>query len=286
MRRSGEPPSRRETRNGRRAGGGSVRGWRRAHRWIGLSLALALLVIAVTGVLLNHAAELELQHHRLAGPIAALYIEAPRHPPRAAALGNGHWIVWIDGHLYGNGGEMQGRLDSFLGAVETAEGLAVAGSHALLLFDRDARLVERLGPESLPGPIERLGRDRQKRILVISKGRVRRPDGGFFDWQDLGPAQRRDGAEQVWSRTSEEMPRQVRERALAARSGGGVSLSRLLLDLHTGRIFGHLGRWAGDLAALGLVLLALSGVVTWAKTRRARRERRRDERRAYSSSRQ
>ncbi|RMF14578.1 MAG: PepSY domain-containing protein [Alphaproteobacteria bacterium] len=261
-------------RNGSRKGGNSVRGWRRVHRWIGLALALVLLIIAVTGILLNHAAELRLQRTRLGGPIAALYVEPPARPPRAARLDDGRWVVWIDGHLYRQGREMQGRLDSLVGAVETPDGFAVAGAHALLLFDDAGRLVERLGEESLPGPIARIGRDREGRLLILSQGRVRRADAVMLDWQDVGPAQGMRGNGMRWSRADEEMPTMVRKRALAARSGAGVSLSRLLIDLHTGRIFGRLGRWAGDLAAIGLILLALTGIVTWAKTRRARRERR------------
>ncbi len=44
-----------------------------------------------------------------------------------------------------------------------------------------------------------------------------------------------------------------------------VTWDRLLLDLHTGRFFGHLGPYVMDLAAILLLLLAVSGGYNWLK---------------------
>ena len=45
--------------------------------------------------------------------------------------------------------------------------------------------------------------------------------------------------------------------------GSGLSWERLLLDLHSGRLFGSIGVYIMDLAAIALLLIALSGVWVW-----------------------
>jgi len=45
--------------------------------------------------------------------------------------------------------------------------------------------------------------------------------------------------------------------------GSGLSWERLLLDLHSGRLFGSVGVFIIDLAGIALLLIALSGVWVW-----------------------
>ena len=42
-----------------------------------------------------------------------------------------------------------------------------------------------------------------------------------------------------------------------------LTLDRVILDIHTGRFFGDVGRIAVDLAALALLLLSFTGVCLW-----------------------
>jgi uncharacterized iron-regulated membrane protein len=42
----------------------------------------------------------------------------------------------------------------------------------------------------------------------------------------------------------------------------------VILDLHSGRLFGRIGVWLFDIAAILLILLALSGTLIWMKRKR------------------
>ena len=45
--------------------------------------------------------------------------------------------------------------------------------------------------------------------------------------------------------------------------GKGLSMERVVLDLHSGRIFGHYGIYLMDTAAIALLWLSLSGLWVW-----------------------
>lgn len=49
--------------------------------------------------------------------------------------------------------------------------------------------------------------------------------------------------------------------------GRGLSVERLLVDLHAGRIFGAFGTWLVDLTAIACLGLAVSGLWLWSRRR-------------------
>ena len=60
----------------------------------------------------------------------------------------------------------------------------------------------------------------------------------------------------------------MRQNILRQYRGHGLSLERLLLDFHSGRIFGPAGVVIYDLLALVLGFLAISGLVLFLRGRR------------------
>ena len=55
------------------------------------------------------------------------------------------------------------------------------------------------------------------------------------------------------------------------RRGSGLPVERVLLDLHSGRIFGKPGVYVVDAAAILFLVLAASGVWLWGKRRASAR---------------
>jgi hypothetical protein len=49
--------------------------------------------------------------------------------------------------------------------------------------------------------------------------------------------------------------------------GRGLSLERLLLDLHSGRVFPRTSPWLLDMVGIGLVALSLFGLLLWWRRR-------------------
>ena len=64
-----------------------------------------------------------------------------------------------------------------------------------------------------------------------------------------------------------------REQLLVAYRGNGLKLERVILDLHSGRIFGQYGIYLMDAAAIALLWLSLSGLWVWNSRRRKMRKK-------------
>lgn len=65
------------------------------------------------------------------------------------------------------------------------------------------------------------------------------------------------------------LPVTMKQRVVAQSVPPSLNWQRLLLDLHAGRLFGLAGQLVMDLAALVLVVLALTGTVIWSRSRRS-----------------
>ncbi len=51
-------------------------------------------------------------------------------------------------------------------------------------------------------------------------------------------------------------------------TGNGINLERMVLDFHSGRLFGSIGVWFVDIVGVMVILLALSGLFLWFGRRR------------------
>ncbi len=253
------------------AKGDSRKRWRRWaaqariwHRRAGLAIAALVAVLAITGLLLNHGERLDLDRINIATAwVVDWYGLTPVQDPAHFHAGE-HWVSWIDGTVYADGKRVGEAGGTARGAVELNSLVAMATSETLVVFTRDSELVERLGSASLPGAVERVGTAASRDQIVIHT-----PQGRFASDSDLLTWRPFD-QEVVWSEPDTPDP-VVLEEQLAAYRGQGLPLSRVLLDLHTGRLFGRLGATAMDLAAIFLLFLVATGVVNWAGFRRSRR---------------
>ena len=69
-----------------------------------------------------------------------------------------------------------------------------------------------------------------------------------------------------WS-GSDKLPGNLERTLIRKYRGKGLSLEKLLLDLHSGRIFGGAGVYLIDLSAIIFIILAVSGWWLWLKRR-------------------
>jgi PepSY-associated transmembrane protein len=236
---------------------------RRWHARIGLSGIAFFLFLAVSGVILNHATGLGLdaRYVHVAG-LARWYgiaDELPRHAFRSGGhdliAANGRWM--LDGRVSGE------KLPQPVGMVELPDMVVVASSASLYLYGKDGALIDRLEKNALPAvPVQAIGAGEGRLVMRTSSGTFQ--SGDALSWKS---AQRHDVA---WSSPVDLSP--IEREKYAALLRPGLSVERLLLDLHSGRFAGRYGPLVMDLVAIFLGVLSLSGAWLFLK-RKHRRER-------------
>ena len=232
------------------------------HRRLGLAVAALVVVLSITGLLLNHGHRLELNRISVkASWLVDWYGLHPKEPPVHFRAGD-VWVSWIDGAVYAGGRRVSEARGTPRGAVPLDSLVAMATSDTIVLSTQEGELVERLGLELLPGAIVRVGSAAGGRIIADTGDEQFASDEALLAWDRFD-----DQVE--WSEAGTP-PKPIGEQQLAAYQGQGLPLSRVLLDLHTGRLFGAGGVVVMDAAAVLLLVLVATGIVNWAGFRRRR----------------
>jgi hypothetical protein len=223
--------------------------------------AVIVIIICLTGLLLNHTDDLQLGRHKLqADWLLDWYgIEAPA--AKAYGLGNAQ-AIQLGRRVFIDGSAIPGEFDELKGTVAHDAGLYIATSTTLTLLSPEYEFIETLGPmHGLPEGIERLGLTTEDRLAVDTSAALWLADPALLNWKRHAqlPAQ--------WSQATTPDDDQL-AKAQALYRGTSLSLERFILDLHSGRIFGGAGKMLADAAAVAFILLAMTGIWMWLRTRR------------------
>ena len=234
---------------------------RRWHRGGGLLASVFLMVLAVTGVMLNHSSELGLGSRQIRfAPLLAWYGIEGAAEVTSFRLGES-WVSCVGDGVYLDLQPLS--VDCPVGAVGSAGMWVVATPRELVLLTEGGELIERLGSAAgVPAEISALGREPGGAVVVDT------PDGlSVADQELLRWSPQASDTDVSWSRPAA-IPPDLRGELLSAYRGSGLSVERLVQDLHSGRLFGRWGVYAVDAAALLCLVLVVSGLALWRQGRR------------------
>lgn len=240
------------------------------HRYVGISAAVLLLLLAVSGLFLNHTVALKMDRSFISNQwlLDWYEIEAPQRAINYAT--QQHNITLIEDKLYLDKKSIHGHFESLAGAIELQDIIIIAIDTQLLLFTHNGELIERIndidGHRVLIGAIGKL--DQQ---VVIQTDDFLLTDLDFSNWQT---ASKKDILSIDWSYPTR-LPNKLRHYLEQDYRSNTLTLERIMLDLHSGRILGENGIYVMDAAALMLILLAFSGSYIWLQQLRKRRQHRR-----------
>jgi hypothetical protein len=236
------------------------------HRWLGIACALLVLWLSVTGILLNHGSALGFDRKYAHAPwLLRAYGITPQAPARGFPVA-GHWISQIGEQLFLDAKPVAQLRGTLIGVATLPGIILIAASDTAVLLTREGELIESLGREALPGTMLAVGNTGQHLL-------IRTADGIYASGAELISFEPYPGQWPATSSPAQALPVEVAQGIVAA--GGGIKLSqeRVLADLHSGRLFGRYGPLVMDLAAVGFMILALTGVWLWWRYRRTRRWR-------------
>jgi hypothetical protein len=243
------------------------------HRYIGLAAALFVIVLTLTGLLLNHTDEIGLDSIAVTSPVLLDWYGI-HAPDDIRAFDTGLLTVAeLDGRLFANATRLPGIEGKLVGAVAVNDLVVAAVGDQLVLLTPTGELVERMDSSvGVPSGIQAIGRGNSGLPVIRTDLGNYQSDAGVTKWTGTNAT----GVRWATAVTLDETGRQSLDKAWR---GNGLPLERILLDLHSGRILGQWGVYLMDAAAILFLLLSASGVWLWFKRRNSARAHQRKIRR-------
>jgi hypothetical protein len=226
---------------------------RNLHRRLGTFLAFFLVLLVVSGMLLNHSQQLDLVHKPLYGAIARMFYGSHAQTDVPGWPVGDHWF-YNNGQQLSMDGRQVGKCQPPIrGAVTVPDALFVLCDEQLLLLDPRGQLVESI--RFAAADSARLG-EINGMVILETNGQA-----GVLDPQMLGTSPWSGAIDQVrWSQAGV-LPEQWSANISIPTSE--LNLERFILDLHSGRILGQWHMVFMDLLGILLLLLAVGGIWTW-----------------------
>ena len=224
---------------------------RRWHGHVGIIATIFLVLLVLTGIVLNHEEALKLDKREISAPWLMNWYGIRGAEVNSGYLLGEHYFSW-EGDKWALGDQpLAGSAENPVGAVEIGGVDYVATASAMYLYQADGQLLDKLEKQSLPAyPILALGKIGDRVVLRTPAAILASADG--LDWQKI------EANGLSWS-TPQALPEGVKSQ-MKIMLAPSLSVERVLLDVHSGRIFGRYGPWAVDIAAIALLMLGLSGL--------------------------
>ncbi len=227
------------------------------HRYIGVSIAVFIIILALTGIMLNHTERLELDkqyiqsnwllnHYGIIAPQNVISFHVGKH-----------WVsLWAD-KLFLDDHVIDELSNHLIGAVYYQNMVIIADRNSLFAYTNQGELVERMtGSNGVPEGIEAIGITSNYKLALRTENSIYTSNEEFVIWQKTPVA------DSVWSGAAS-LPHILYQKILERYRGKGLKLERVILDLHSGRFLGHGGVFFMDLVAIFMLFLVLSGFWLW-----------------------
>ena len=228
------------------------------HRYIGVAISLLVIYLSVTGIMLNHTEELELDNSQVSSSWLLDWYGIQTPDKIISFQAGDFWVSQWQQDLFINEkpiGRFPGQLQ---GSMKLPLFIAIALENTLLLVSHEGELIEQLDKlHGVPSNISAIGLSESGNPTIKAMNTLYSPDAEFLSWRTVNkPAV-------DWS-TPAALPPRHYQRLNEIYRGMGLTLERITLDLHSGRILGIKGVYFTDILATLLICLAGSGLWLWA----------------------
>ena len=226
------------------------------HRYVGITAALFVIVLALTGLVLNFNDRLQLDQTHLNNSWLLDHYNIGKFPVTSFRAGS-NIVSQASEYIYLNGEYKLHLLQEIVGTIELNKELLIASEASLLLINIDGEIIEEIGTYS-GLPEKPLG------ISITAEGYpvVRGINTYWKGSKELSAWQPLRGPHPKWSApitTPENLNSKIQEHA----RGHEINLERVFLDLHSGRLLGRWGQHIMSAAAVLMLVLAITGTVMW-----------------------
>jgi len=227
------------------------------HRYIGITIAFFVIILSITGILLNHTTEFKLSTRHIKNE-ALLKHYGIRAPDNVRShVSNNIWVSQWGSRLYLDKKDLGEINSQLIGIMYYKEMIVIGLSDNLLLYTADGELIEKLSSEGgIPPVVTAIGITDNHLLAVNST------QGTYVADIDLTSWHKEPQAKTIWN-SPENLPKPLHDILLIEYRGKGLNMERVLLDIHSGRLLGTGGVYFMDVVALLLIFLACSGLWIW-----------------------
>ena len=184
----------------------------------------------------------------------------PEEPPVSYKLSN-EWVTQVDSYIYIDDVLVEQTEEELIGAVKSQGFIVLAFEAYLLLFTEDMELVEKISPaQGLPSNISAIAIFNTNSIVVKHANGIAMADNDIIHWKEV------DDDNYSWH-TPSPLPQVIQAAIMRKFRGDGLSLERVLIDIHSGRIMGTIGVVIMDIAVILFLILSGTGWWVWFKRR-------------------
>ncbi len=216
----------------------------RWHRRLGVSAAIIIVLVSITGLMLNHTGQLELAKHY---PQSSIWLWPYPAEANVGLTLQDQVIYQTSDAVYLNDQALLSCEPPLINAAMVNHQLWVLCKQQILLLE-NGQLIESIDSRLLGNHIENLAHHNEQ--LLIQQA------GIWFGFDDIS----------MMLTQALPAPESITQPSVldhAQQTNRTISLQKVVLDLHSGRFFGELGVYIVDAAAVILLLLSLSGFWIW-----------------------
>ncbi|MCX7070333.1 MAG: PepSY domain-containing protein [Gammaproteobacteria bacterium] len=240
---------------------------RKWHQRIGLTAAVFVLWLGASGTILSRSDQLGFDAMRLNWNWLTAWYGLNAEPPRMGFEAAGHWMAATKENTLLDAREVEPRIAPPIGLVTlhgpTGTQLVIGTADSLVITSPDGARVDELRAPILPvSSLRRIGRTTDGGIAVQDFDAYESRDGGI-SWTPVLPQS------VSWSQPKP-LPSEQRK-AIEQFARPSVLVEQVLIDLHSGRLFGPIGAWIITLVGLLALLLSISGVWSWWRIKQSRK---------------
>lgn len=232
------------------------------HKWhkkFGVFAALFVIFLVISGIALNHSQQLQLNNNYIQTQwLLDLYQINPASEP-VSFEADGIRVSQLGERIYFDKREIAKDVQQLIGLVSANDVVTVAFDGQLIVLSKEGETIEHLtGVEGVPAGMKEIGSDDQGDIVIKAAHGYYHVNLDALEWKEY------DYLEASWLLASA-IPDALNEDLLQQYRGSGLTIERVLLDLHSGRIVGSWGVYFVDFIALLLLVLSCTGVWMWWK---------------------
>lgn len=226
------------------------------HRYVGVLSAILVIILSVTGLFLNFTDQLELDAKHIANRWLLERYRIGQFEVTSFQTEQ-HLVSHASNYVFLDGKYMLNSSKSLVGVIETDQHLVLATQASLLLLTPAGDLVDEISElTGLPEAPLGIAKDQQGHPVLRGINTYWKGSAELSAWQPL------QGPHPKWVAPIT-TPGEIDSAVQAYVRSHEITLERMLLDLHSGRLLGSVGQNIMSLAAILFILLAISGTIIW-----------------------